>query len=85
MRAVQLIRRVSPRPGIRITLGRYVEVALGIGRRNETQRGVRQPVLLDCRETLAHLVGDGGDGIADDFAQILHGGDFATHGYIMLD
>jgi hypothetical protein len=58
---------------------------LGSGRRDETQRGARQPVLLDGGETLTHLVGDGGDGIADDLAQILHGGDLATHGYIMLD
>jgi hypothetical protein len=68
----------------RIALRRHVEAARGVGRRDETQRGVCQPILLHGRQPIADLVLNGSVGMADDVAQILDGGDLATHGYIML-
>ena len=68
----------------RVALRRHVDTALCVGRRDETQRGMRQPVLLDGCQPVADLVGDVGVRMPDDLAELIDGVHFATHCYIIL-
>ena len=68
----------------RITLWRHVDAAASIGGRDESQRRVRQPFPLDGRQPVLHLVGDVHVRFPDDGAEVVDGGDFVAHGYIML-
>ncbi len=68
----------------RIALRRHVDTALRVGGRDEAEWRVGQPVPLDRGQPVLHLLGDGLLGLADDRAELVDGGDFLVHGYIML-
>ena len=68
----------------RIAFRGDVDAAPCIGRRNEAERRVRQPIPLHRREPVLDLVRDGLLRFSDDRTEVLDRGDYAAHGYIML-